>query len=92
MKTAETLQRDVVEELAWDPEVDSSEIGVFVENGVVTLTGSVSTYAEKLAAEVSGPCELLIVEGGNHVVNNLWYRYRDQTADWLATRLGVPKR
>ncbi|HEX6002625.1 MAG TPA: YqiA/YcfP family alpha/beta fold hydrolase [Burkholderiales bacterium] len=50
------------------------------------------SHAEKLAAEVSGPCELLIVEGGNHVVNNLWYRYRDQTADWLATRLGVPKR
>ena len=50
------------------------------------------THAEKLAAEVSGPCELLIVEGGNHVVNNLWYRYRDQTADWMATQLGVPKR
>ena len=47
------------------------------------------THAEKLAAEVSGPCELSVIEGGNHVVNNLWYRYRDQTADWLATQLGV---
>jgi beta-fructofuranosidase len=28
-------------------------------------------------------------EGGNHVVNNLWYRYRDQTADWMATQLGA---
>jgi hypothetical protein len=26
------------------------------------------------------------------VVNNLWYRYRDQTADWMATQLGVAKR
>ncbi len=43
--------------------------------------------AEKLAAEVSGPCVLSMVEGGNHVVNNLWYRYRDQTADWMATQL-----
>jgi len=42
------------------------------------------TEAEKLAAEVSGPCVLSVIEGGNHVVNNLWYRYRDQTADWMA--------
>ncbi|MGH8633138.1 MAG: alpha/beta hydrolase [Burkholderiales bacterium] len=48
--------------------------------------------AKQLAAEVSGPCVLSIVEGGNHVVNNLWYRYRDQTADWMAERLGAPRR
>ena len=48
--------------------------------------------ARKLAAEVSGPCVLSIIEGGNHVVNNLWYRYRDQTADWMATQLGVARR
>jgi 2,6-dihydroxypseudooxynicotine hydrolase len=45
------------------------------------------TEAEKLAAEVSGPCVLSVIEGGNHVVNNLWYRYRDQTADWMAKQL-----
>lgn len=39
------------------------------------------------AAEVSGPCVLSVIEGGNHVVNNLWYRYRDQTADWMAVQL-----
>jgi 2,6-dihydroxypseudooxynicotine hydrolase len=50
------------------------------------------THAEKLAAEVSGPCVLSVIEGGNHVVNNLWYRYRDQTADWMATQLGVAQR
>jgi hypothetical protein len=43
--------------------------------------------AGRLAAEVSGPCVLSIIEGGNHVVNNFWYRYGDQTADWTATRL-----
>jgi 2,6-dihydroxypseudooxynicotine hydrolase len=32
-----------------------------------------------------------IVKGGNHVVNNLWYRYRDQTADWMAVQLGARK-
>jgi 2,6-dihydroxypseudooxynicotine hydrolase len=50
------------------------------------------TAAEKLASEVSGPCVLSVIEGGNHVVNNLWYRYRDQTADWMATQLGAAKR
>lgn len=48
--------------------------------------------AKKLAADVKGPCVLSIIEGGNHVVNNYWYRYRDQTADWMATQLGVAKR
>ena len=48
--------------------------------------------AKKLAAEVSGPCVLDVVEGGNHVVNNLWYRYRDQTADWLSAQLGGAQR
>lgn len=42
-----------------------------------------------LAEQVAGPVELLIVEGGNHVVNNYWYTYRDRSADWLAARLGV---
>jgi 2,6-dihydroxypseudooxynicotine hydrolase len=48
-----------------------------------------SSEAGKLAAEVSGPCVLSVIEGGNHVVNNLWYRYRDQTADWMAKQLGA---
>ena len=47
--------------------------------------------AQKLAAAVSGPVTLSVIEGGNHVVNNYWYTYRDQTADWMATQLGVPK-
>src|SRR5258705_132781 len=50
------------------------------------------TEAQKLAAEVSGPCVLSVIEGGNHVVNNLWYHYRDQTADWMAAQLGAARR
>jgi len=48
-------------------------------------------HARRLAAEVSGPCVLDVIEGGNHVVNNYWYRYRDQTADWMAAQLGAPR-
>jgi len=47
------------------------------------------SHAERLAVAVSGPCVLSVIEGGNHVVNNLWYRYRDQTADWMAKQLGA---
>jgi 2,6-dihydroxypseudooxynicotine hydrolase len=46
--------------------------------------------AERLAREASGPVELLLIEDGNHVANNRAYRYRTQSADWLACELGVP--
>lgn len=45
--------------------------------------------ARRIADEVSGPCELLVVKGGNHVANNRRYAYQTQTADWMAGRLGV---
>jgi 2,6-dihydroxypseudooxynicotine hydrolase len=31
------------------------------------------------------------IEDGNHVANNRAYRYRSQSADWMAQCLGVPK-
>ncbi|MCC7346567.1 MAG: alpha/beta hydrolase [Variibacter sp.] len=48
--------------------------------------------AERLAREVSGPVQLLIVEDGNHVANNRAYRWRPATADWMAEQLGVAAR
>lgn len=51
MKTDAELKRDVVEELAWDPAVNASAVGVAVKDGVVTLTGHLDTYAEKAAVE-----------------------------------------
>jgi osmotically-inducible protein OsmY len=51
MKTDAQLQKDVMEELKWEPSVTASEIGVSAANGVVTLNGTVPTYAEKWAAE-----------------------------------------
>jgi osmotically-inducible protein OsmY len=41
----------VLRELDWEPVVKPTEIGVGTSEGVVTLTGYVETYAEKLAAE-----------------------------------------
>jgi osmotically-inducible protein OsmY len=46
------VQRSVQDELSWEPGVtDASKIGVAVQDGVVTLTGVVNSYAEKWAAE-----------------------------------------
>ena len=54
------------------------------------VDAAISHWAPRfVAAEVSGPCVLSVIDGGNHVVNNLWYRYRDQTADWMARQLGA---
>jgi 2,6-dihydroxypseudooxynicotine hydrolase len=46
--------------------------------------------AERLAREVSGPVELMIIEDGNHVANNRGYRWRLQSADWMAEQLDLP--
>ena len=45
------LRQAVLDELEWDPRVNAAHIGVTAEGSVITLSGFVSTYAEKLAAE-----------------------------------------
>lgn len=51
MKTDIQIQNDVLDELKWEPFLNSSEIGVAVKNGVVTLTGIVDMYSKKIYAE-----------------------------------------
>lgn len=41
MKTDIQIQKDVMEELKWDPSLNAAEIGVTVKNGIVTLSGQV---------------------------------------------------
>jgi osmotically-inducible protein OsmY len=50
-RTDQEIQKDVLEELKWDPRVKPNEIGVSVSNGVATLTGFVDSYLKKWAAE-----------------------------------------
>lgn len=45
------LRQDVVDELEFEPSIDAADIGVAVEDGTVTLTGHVPTYAQKRMAE-----------------------------------------
>lgn len=41
------LQKQVMDELAWDPSIIDTHIGVAANNGIITLTGYVSSYPEK---------------------------------------------
>jgi fermentation-respiration switch protein FrsA (DUF1100 family) len=45
--------------------------------------------AERLAREVKGPVELMMIEDGNHVAANRAYRWRSQSADWMAEQLSA---
>lgn len=51
MKTDSQIKHDVEDELSWDPRITNSEIGVAVKDGVVTMSGFVASYAQRMAAE-----------------------------------------
>ena len=51
MKNDTEIAQHVTEELRWTPEVEEKDIAVMVTNGVVALTGFVSTVRERAAAE-----------------------------------------
>lgn len=65
------LQQAVMDELEFDPVIDTAHIGVIAEKGVVTLSGHVSTYAEKVAAERAA----LRVRGVRAIAQNIEVRY-----------------
>jgi osmotically-inducible protein OsmY len=73
------LQRKVMEELEWEPACEAADIGVSVVEGVVTLSGYVKSYAEKLAAEKA----VRRVAGGAAIAEELKVRYASdaKTAD-----------
>ncbi len=45
------LRQTILDELEFDPSVNAAHIGVAVEDGIVTLSGHVASYAEKIAVE-----------------------------------------
>jgi osmotically-inducible protein OsmY len=53
MRSDSDIKRDVEDELRWDPDIDATDIGVAVKNGVVTLTGFVRSYIQKYEAEAA---------------------------------------
>lgn len=70
MTTDSDIKRDVEAELRWDPDIDATDIGVAVKDGVVTLTGFVRSYSQKYQAER----EIKKVKGVRGVANDIEVR------------------
>ena len=97
LTTPEQGLRDLVmRQLAWDPQVDATLIGITNKDGIVTLTGYVETYAARLAAERSARK----VYGVKAVVNELVVKLGEERIDpdiakdalhALANRVDVPE-
>lgn len=71
------LHELVENEFSWDPEITSRAIGVVADDGVVTLTGYVATYAERIAAERAA----LRVQGVRAVANDLQVKLHSECID-----------
>jgi osmotically-inducible protein OsmY len=67
----------VLRQLEWDPELDASAIGVAAQGGMVTLTGFISPYSEKLAAERAAKR----VRGVRAVANDIEVRLKLERTD-----------
>jgi osmotically-inducible protein OsmY len=73
------LRQDIIDELEFDPSFNGEHIGVVVERNVVTLTGHVNSYAEKLAAIAA----VRRIKGVHAIAENIEVRhpYQNKTAD-----------
>jgi osmotically-inducible protein OsmY len=77
--TDTSLRQDIIDELDFEPSVNAAHIGVAVDNGVVTLSGHVYSYAEKYAAEQA----VKRVKGVRAIAQEIEVRYPNdiKTAD-----------
>lgn len=73
----ERIRDAVLHQLDWEPEFDSSAVGVTVDEGVATLTGCTESYAEKLAIERA----VKRVYGVRGVANDIQVKLSDERSD-----------
>jgi osmotically-inducible protein OsmY len=71
------MREAVLQELDWDSQFDAAAVGVSARDGAVTLTGSIDTYASKLAAERAARR----VRGVRAVANDIQVRLRQTRGD-----------
>lgn len=78
MKEAK-LRQDIIDEFEFDPSFDGEHVGVAVERNVVTLSGHVNSYTEKLAAIAAARR----VKGVHAIAESIEvrYPYESKTAD-----------
>ena len=70
-KTDVQIHHDVLEELKWDSRVDETEVGVQVHNGVVTLTGTVTGWAKRVAAQEAAQRVIGVLDVANDLKINV---------------------
>ena len=66
-KTDTQIHHDVLEELKWDSRVDETEVGVQVDAGVVTLTGTVSSWGKRVAAQEAARRVMGVLDVANDI-------------------------
>ncbi len=66
-RTDDRIRRDVIDELEWESHPPGSHIDAAVDHGVVTLSGSVDSYAEKVAAQEAARCVLGVTDVANEL-------------------------
>jgi hypothetical protein len=70
-KTDVQIHHDVLEELKWDSRVDETEVGVQVHNGVVTLTGTLTGWAKRVAAQEAAQRVIGVLDVANDLKINV---------------------
>jgi len=66
-KSDTQIHHDVLEELKWDSRVDETEVGVQVDGGVVTLTGTVTSWAKRVAAQEAARRVIGVLDVANDI-------------------------
>jgi len=92
------IRHDVLSELDWDPRFDSRNIGVAVKNGVVALSGHVSSFAERKAAQEASQSVAGVTAVANDIVVELGYEttrtdaeIAETAVDALKQNIAVPR-
>jgi osmotically-inducible protein OsmY len=67
MKKDAQIHHDVLEELKWDSRVDETEVGVQVASGIVTLTGTVTSWAKRVAAQEAAHRVIGVLDVANDI-------------------------
>jgi osmotically-inducible protein OsmY len=89
MKSDSEIERDVRDELQWDPELNAEDIAISVKNGVVTLAGFTTSYTDRLEAEAAAKR----VTGVLGVANDIEVRLPvvDQRPDPISREMRSPR-
>ncbi len=99
--TNETLERDVADELRWDPMIGSDGIAVSVGTGIVTLPGTVGGFRQKrevkrtaeriyVVADVNNAFDATAKDGIVILTGTAEWHYQREEAEFVAANvLGV---